>query len=171
MLFNIYKDNVLKTLVSEFSDIFNIYKKDYAEDVVFILKQKHLNSFIATAKKVFQKFGLILNENKSQVFIMKKIIFTKLSKLKPRIGLTWRLHSSIANKKKTKMKCSSTRSSLFLKNSMSYFTSRAKNVNVTNQFWVFLWLSNIWIQKSKISSRNCLHIKTKIKRVSFKVTS
>ena len=64
--------NVLKTLISEFSDISNIYKKAYADDVVFILKQKHLNSFIAAAKKVFQEFGLIFNENKSQVFILKK---------------------------------------------------------------------------------------------------
>jgi len=65
-------DNVLKTLVSEFSDIFNIYKKAYADDVVFILKQKHLSTFIIAAKKVFQESGLIFNENKSQVFILKK---------------------------------------------------------------------------------------------------
>ena len=64
-------DNVLKTLVSEFSDIFNIYKKAYADDVAFILKQKHLSTFIIIAKKVFQEFGLIFNENKSQVFILK----------------------------------------------------------------------------------------------------
>ena len=44
-------DNVLKTLVSEFSDISNIYKKAYADDVVFFLKQKHLNTFIIAAKK------------------------------------------------------------------------------------------------------------------------
>ena len=65
-------DNVLKTLVSEFSDISNIYKKAYADDVVFILKQKHLSTFIIAAKKVFQEFGLIFNENKSQVLILKK---------------------------------------------------------------------------------------------------
>ena len=70
-------DNVLKTLVSEFSDISNIYKKVYADDVVFILKQKHINSFIAAAKKIFQEFGLIFNENKSQVFILKKKNFSK----------------------------------------------------------------------------------------------
>ena len=70
-------DNVLKTLVSGFSDISKIYKKAYADDVVFILKQKHLNSFIIVAKKVFQELGLIFNENKSQVFILKKKKFSK----------------------------------------------------------------------------------------------
>ena len=43
LFFNIKMDNVLKTLVSGFSDISKIYKKAYADDVVFILKQKHLN--------------------------------------------------------------------------------------------------------------------------------
>ena len=70
-------DNVLKTLVSEFSDISNIYKKAYEDDVVFILKQKHLSTFIIVTKKVFQEFGLIFNENKSQVFILKKKNFSK----------------------------------------------------------------------------------------------
>ena len=70
-------DIVLKSLASEFSDISNIYKKAYADDVVFILKQKYLNSFIAAAKKVFQEFGLIFNENKSKVFILKKKNFSK----------------------------------------------------------------------------------------------
>ena len=70
-------DNVLKALVSEFSDIFNIFKKAYADDVVFILKQKHLNTFIIDVKKVFQEFSLIFNENKSQVFILKKKNFSK----------------------------------------------------------------------------------------------
>ena len=69
-------DNVLKTLVSEFSDISNIYNKAYADDVVFFLKQKHLNKFIIVAKKVFQEFGLIFNENKFQVFILKKKNFS-----------------------------------------------------------------------------------------------
>ena len=71
-------DNFLKTLVSEFSNISNIYKKAYADDVVFILKQKHLSTFIIAAKKVFQEFGLIFNENKSQVFILKKKNFSKI---------------------------------------------------------------------------------------------
>ena len=70
-------DNVLKILVSEFSDIYNIYKKTYADEVVFFLKQKHLNSFIAATKKVFQELGLIFNENKSQVFILKKKNYSK----------------------------------------------------------------------------------------------
>ena len=70
-------ENVLKTLVSEFSDISNIYKKTYADDVVFILKQKHLNTFIIAAKKIFQEFSLIFNENNSQVFILKKKNFSK----------------------------------------------------------------------------------------------
>ena len=81
-------NNVFKILVSEFSDISNIYKKANADDVVFILKQKHLNSFIAAAKKIFQEFGLIFNENKSQVFILKKKIFSKkISKLTEFEGL------------------------------------------------------------------------------------
>ena len=70
-------DNVLKALVSGFSDISNIYKNAYVDDVVFTFKQKHLNSFIAVAKKIFQEFGLIFNENKSQVFILKKKNFSK----------------------------------------------------------------------------------------------
>ena len=69
-------ENVLKTLVSGFSDISKIYKKAYADDVVFIIKQKHLNSFIAAAKKLFLEFGLIFTKNKSQVFILKKKKFS-----------------------------------------------------------------------------------------------
>ena len=86
MLFNIYMDNVFKTLVSGFSDISNIYKKACADDVVFILKQKYLNSFIGVAKKEFQEFGLIFNENNSQVHSEKekslKIFFLNLQNLK-----------------------------------------------------------------------------------------
>lgn len=51
LLFDIYMDEVMKEILSDFKE--KIFKKLYADDLVGITKFKHIKAFIDISKKVF----------------------------------------------------------------------------------------------------------------------
>lgn len=70
LLFNIYMDEVIKDILHTFKE--HIFKKIYADDLVIIVAELHLNHFIETAVASFTKYGLIFNQKKSQIFELRK---------------------------------------------------------------------------------------------------
>ena len=69
LLFNIYMDKVIADVISKCN--FTLFKKIYADDLVILLKLKHLRSFITIIREMFEKYNLIFNNSKSQIMIIR----------------------------------------------------------------------------------------------------
>jgi hypothetical protein len=63
-------DEVMKDISNNFKE--NIFKKIYADDLVVVVKEAHLEQYISAAKDSFSRFGLIFNNKKSQILQLRK---------------------------------------------------------------------------------------------------